>query len=199
MTNLLSSLSLNALGTDVPMEIAAISISPIDQTQQKSQYVIVSYWDTNEVAVFAHKRGYNFLKEVIRTGSLHSLPRSLLLYNFGSSQRPRKKDTRLTSGYLPYLLLGMADGSLTSYTFDDVQKIGKEDQYSIGDKKTVSLGTTPVSLTAMEPNDSSSAARAVCACGSHASFFFYNQGRLQQAPVLVNVRLTFPFLCWAPS
>jgi hypothetical protein len=176
----LCSISFNPFGSDAPKEISAISITPIDRTHHKSRYIVVSCWETNEVAILVHND--QSMTTVLKTGPHESFPRSLLLYNFGLDKRPKKKSGE--SDYLPYLLIGMADGTLTSYAFEaQSTETPKVKKYSLKDKKTVSLGTTPVNLTAVEFDDRP----AVCACGSRASFLFHSQGRLQQAPVLVNV------------
>lgn len=100
---------------------------------------------------------------------MSALPRSLLLYNFGRGTSSRKED------HHPHLLVGLADGTLVSYAFE-----GK----ALKDRRVTSLGTTPVTLVPTEVDDRP----AVCACGTRASFFYFNQGRVQSSPILANVR-----------
>jgi DNA damage-binding protein 1 len=193
----------------------------MDPARRRSQFIIVSCWETNEVVVLRHattterytdpaqpdepkiRMTESRLVSVMKTGPHPSCPRSLLLYNFGkgrvSHKKVKEEDTgrEITvldapSDYLPYLLVGMADGTLASYALDADKTDGEiVPEITLADRKIVSLGTTPVSLTVMELEGG---VPAVCACGSRASFFFHGQGRLQQSPVLVNVS----FICASP-
>lgn len=175
--------SSNPFGGENAKEISAISITPINPEHNRWPYIVVSSWETNEVAVLEHDR--KVIRTVAKTGPLPSFPRSLLLRNFGLDNKVQKEKKKSEADYLPYLLVGMADGTLASYVFD-VQTIegSKTKSYALKDEKITSLGTTPVSLTALEMDKKP----AVCACGSRASFLFHSQGRLRQAPILVNVR-----------
>lgn len=110
------------------------------------------------------------MEMLCRTEPLPSLPRSLLLYNFGRGQ------TRDAEDHMPHLLIGLSDGNLVTYSL--------EDRKTLRDRRMTSLGTTPVTIvpTMMDGRP------AVCACGTRASFFFYGQGRIQNSPILANVR-----------
>jgi DNA damage-binding protein 1 len=155
-------------------EIAAVSCTPLDSSKNYSTHFAVASWRTHVVEVLQTTRSENAqavdLTTICRTEPMSSLPRSLLLYNFGLAKVRKEED------YRPYLLAGLADGSLVSYVFDPKER-------KLKDKRMVSLGTTPVALVPITVNERPS----VCACGTRASFFFFVQGRLRHSPILVNV------------
>jgi DNA damage-binding protein 1 len=106
--------------------------------------------------------------------ALSALPRSVSLYNFGNHP-PGGPD------FHPYLLAGLADGTLVSFAMKD---------NSLSDKKVISLGDAPVCLAACEVENR----RAVFACGSRAAAIFWDKDRLQYPAVLlkVSVMVFFP-------
>jgi DNA damage-binding protein 1 len=114
---------------------------------------------------------------ICTTPSLPALPRSLLLHNFGSNHTDH-------SNYKPHLLIGLNDGTLISYVYDETDR-------TLSAKMTTSLGPAPVYLTAFDVDDTCS----VFACGSRAEVLYWDTQRLQHSPVSLKVRvadLVFP-------
>jgi DNA damage-binding protein 1 len=194
---------LNPFGTEQPADISAISCTHLNPARPTSSYIAVSSWKTNEVIILRTdgSSGLGYLQVVAKTEPHTSLPRSLLLCNFGLDVTSKKK---VEADYRPHLLVGMTDGTLVSYAFNKEADIiiGKLNYITLIDKKTTSLGTTPVSLTSVERTDSNLPGNVsgtmrptVCASGSRSTFLFWSQGRLQQSPILVNVSMVAIFLC----
>ena len=152
-----------------PLEIAAVSCAPFDTTKNYASTIAVSFWGTNRVTLLSLATAESYLSSLCEV-SLPSLPRSLLLHNFGTGRNKKEADFR------PHLLVGLGDGSVVSYVF-------KEKEGSLGDNKVFSLGTAPVSFSACAVDGR----RAVFASGSRASVLYWDRQRLHQSPVMVKV------------
>jgi len=98
---------------------------------------------------------------------LTSLPRSLLLYNFGSGRKLKEAD------YHPHLLVGLADGTVVSFNFRD---------NNLQEKKIFALGTAPVSFSTCKVDGRT----AIFASGSRASVLYWERQRLHQSPVMLK-------------
>ena len=108
------------------------------------------------------------LKPGVAWPSLPSLPRSVLLHNFGTGNRPKEADFR------PYVVAGLADGSVAC--------VGVRDE-ELRDVKMFPLGTAPVALARCSVDGK----RAVFANGSLSSVLYWDKQRLRQSHVMVKV------------
>ncbi|PCH40170.1 hypothetical protein WOLCODRAFT_67201 [Wolfiporia cocos MD-104 SS10] len=145
-------------------EISAISCAPFDSTKKFTKHVAVSFWGTNKVEILSLD---SKLTTLCKTDSLPALPRSLLLYNFGSGRSQKEADFR------PYLLVGLTDGSVVTYSFKEGE---------LKDKKLFALGTAPVSFTTCNIDGRT----ALFASGSRAAVLYWDRQRLQQSPVMLK-------------
>ncbi|KAA1475747.1 hypothetical protein DENSPDRAFT_842582 [Dentipellis sp. KUC8613] len=147
-------------------EIAVISCSPVDN-KPYSPYAVVGFWDTNSVEVLSLTSADSYLMPVCVGVTLPALPRSVLLHNLGADRKLKPLE------YQPYLLVGLADGTVLSYSF-----LNQE----LKDCRVTSLGAAPVTLTACGSEDKP----MVFASGSRAAVLFWNNGRFQNSPVLLK-------------
>ncbi|EPQ54734.1 hypothetical protein GLOTRDRAFT_116530 [Gloeophyllum trabeum ATCC 11539] len=152
---------------DGTKEIAAVSCLPIDPSKYYSTQVAVAFWASNEVKVLSITSAQNYLTPVCATGPLPSLPRSVLLYNFGTGVKSDSRD------YVPHLLVGLADGTALAFVYKD---------NTLSDKRVFSFGTGPVSLTPCEVDGK----RSVFACAKRSGLLFWEKQRLQLSPMLVK-------------
>ncbi|KAI0754895.1 mono-functional DNA-alkylating methyl methanesulfonate N-term-domain-containing protein [Daedaleopsis nitida] len=148
---------------DYPDEICAISCKPLDSSKSFAKSVAVSFWGSNKVAILS--LGQNLLAPVCEV-TTPALPRSLLLHNFGTSG-PTGGDFR------PYLLVGLADGTLLTYAFRDKELV---------DRKQSSLGNAPVSLSVVE----SEKRTVVLVSGTRANLLFWDRQRVRPSPVSIK-------------
>ncbi|KZT28894.1 hypothetical protein NEOLEDRAFT_1239376 [Neolentinus lepideus HHB14362 ss-1] len=149
-------------------EIAAISCLPMDSSKYYATQVAVAFWDTNEVKILSITSAQSYLTPVCTTGSLPSLPRSLLLHNFSLSSSATREWQDLS-----HLLVGLADGTALAYVYKDA---------TLSEKRVFSFGSGPVTLTPCKVDGK----RGVFACASRAGVVFWDKGRLQTAPMLVK-------------
>jgi DNA damage-binding protein 1 len=147
---------------DLREEISALSCTPLDPTRMFSLYVAVGFWSTYAVDLLSVASTDGLFKPVCNSISLPSLPRSLLLHDFGNA---------------PHLLVGLRDGTLVAFTF-----VKNEFQ----DKRVFSLGTEPVGLTQFEMGEK----KVVFASGGRAALFFLERGILQHSSILIKVNVT---------
>jgi DNA damage-binding protein 1 len=148
-------------------DISAISCLPLDPKQNSSQLIAVGFWGSNHVRILRQVDA-PALREDHKTDRLPALPRSLLLYNFGTNSKKKSPD------YHAHLLIGLADGSMVSFAYT---------AEGLKDKKVVPLGTSPVSLVPTEANRR----KSIFCCGTRASVVFWDRDRLQNAPALLKV------------
>ncbi|TRM61119.1 mono-functional DNA-alkylating methyl methanesulfonate N-term-domain-containing protein [Schizophyllum amplum] len=153
----------------VGSEIAAISAIPPEPKHGKipkqSSRIAVAYWDTRAIDIFRLKKsGNTIIAECIHTTDpLPALVRDLTVQHF----RPKDGER-----HPPYLFAALADGTVVTYALRDGVT---------GDRKIVSLGDTPVSLTVYSGADGES---AVFAAGQHAAVWSWEKQRLHHAAVL---------------
>ncbi|KAG6831954.1 hypothetical protein H0H92_006555 [Tricholoma furcatifolium] len=142
-------------------EICAISCLPLDPEKKFASHIVVSYWETKTIEVFSiDARG---LVSNAITPSLPAVARSVMLYNFTSQgDSPRQ-----------YLFAGLVNGSVAYFTWKDKQ---------INDRKILSLGNTPVSLSACQINGQ----RTVFAAGGRATIFSWEKKRLHNSPIMLR-------------
>ncbi|KAH8104484.1 mono-functional DNA-alkylating methyl methanesulfonate N-term-domain-containing protein [Cristinia sonorae] len=161
-----------------PREICAVSCIPFDRTKHFSLYIATTFWDANVVTILSLEKPDKYMTPVCSSSQLPSLPRSVLLHNFGTGNRGKDED------YRPYVLAGLTDGTVVSFAFRGNQ---------LQDKKTFGLGTAPVTLSPC----TAQGRNAVFASGSRAAILHWDRKRLRQSSnivtgVTVNTP-TFPF------
>ena len=100
--------------------------------------------------------------------TLPTLPRAVLLHNFGTGGRPKDPD------FHPHLLVGLADGTLVTYALRD----GK-----LHDRKQSALGNAPTSLSVCDVDGRT----VVFASGARSSVLFWDRQRVRPSPVSVKV------------
>lgn len=147
-------------------EISTVSCTPQDSSKYFSNYVTVSYWGENEIEVLTFdKQGFVL---VSKSPPLPALVRSAILYNFGSDTSPKGAD------YHPHVLAGLGDGSVVYFAWKDKQ---------FKEKKIISLGRAPVSLTVCQVDGK----RAVFAAGNRATVLSWEKKRLHTSPIMLKV------------
>ena len=152
-----------------PREISAVSCVPFDRTKHFGLYIAVSFWDSNTVTILSLEKPDRYMSPVCTSVELPSLPRSLMLHNFGSGNKSKDHD------FQPYVLAGLADGSAVTFAFRNNQLL---------DKKIFGLGTAPVVLSPCQVIGRFS----VFASGSRAAILHWDRKRLRQSPVMLKVK-----------
>ncbi|KAG5639200.1 hypothetical protein H0H81_005679 [Sphagnurus paluster] len=146
-------------------EISSISCTPLDPKSQFTKYITVSYWGTDVVEVFVFsKKGF---VSVSKSASLPALVCSVLLFNFGSDSDSKGHD------HHPYVLAGLADGSMAYFAWKDKK---------LDDKKIISLGNTPVSLTPCFVEGK----WAVFAAGSRSTLLTWEKKMVHSSPIMLK-------------
>ncbi|KIM43302.1 hypothetical protein M413DRAFT_444121 [Hebeloma cylindrosporum] len=148
-------------------EISAVSFIPLNPQKPFSMNVVVSYWSSNIIELFTIEKGTLTSSNETRTPPLPAVVRSILLYNFGSDTSSKGSD------YQPYLLAGLGDGSVVSFTLKDG---------SLKDQKILSLGHAPVTLTPCVVDGK----KSVFAAGNRATVFFCDKNRLVNSAVVLK-------------
>ncbi|KAH8114589.1 mono-functional DNA-alkylating methyl methanesulfonate N-term-domain-containing protein, partial [Phellopilus nigrolimitatus] len=143
--------------------ISALTISPLKPSANFASFVVLGFWSTHEVNVFALPNFELKGKPV----SLPHLPRSLLLYDFGDK----------SSDPHPHLMVGLADGSVFSFPFAK----GK-----LEEKKVVALGGSPVFLSSCSIDGKP----AILASGTRSVLFYWTKDTLGHSPILLKDVLT---------
>ncbi|CCM01903.1 uncharacterized protein FIBRA_03974 [Fibroporia radiculosa] len=149
------------------LEISAVSCSPFDTTKKYATCIGVSFWGTNRIAILSLESATSYLTTICESDPLPSLPRSLLLHNFGQDHNPKGAD------YHPHVLAGLVDGTLVSFSFREKD---------LKDKKTFALGDVPVALAKSTVDGKP----AIFASGSRASVLYWDRQRLHQSPVMIK-------------
>lgn len=150
-------------------EISALSLSRLESSRHAAILAVVGFWDSYEVHVYQIPAFELRCKQAVG-----SLPRSFLLHDFydGSSVSHR------------YLLVGQGDGTATTFAFEGFYN-AKDKKYhcDIKEKKDVSLGESPVVLTACSVGGKS----AVLASSNRSALFVWGKDSLHHSPVLLKV------------
>jgi DNA damage-binding protein 1 len=150
-------------------EISAVSCVPLNTTKRTSPTIVVSYWKSNAIEILqVTPKG---LESVYKSPTLPALVRSVLLYNFGSDTNPKGTD------YHPYLLAGLANGTVASFRWKDKQ---------LTDKKIIPLGHAPVNLTPCQVEGR----HAVFAAGNRATVLSFENKRLVHSPIMLKASHT---------
>lgn len=154
---------------DFPDEICAISCTPFDPSKNYATHIAVSFWSSNKIAVLSLDSPASYLGPICEV-SLPTLPRSILLHNFGTGARPKDADFR------PHLLAGLADGSVATFALRDGE---------LHDGKVSSLGNAPASLSLCAVDGRT----VVLAGGARSNVLYWDRQRIRPSPVGVKVRL----------
>ncbi|KAI0766387.1 CPSF A subunit region-domain-containing protein [Trametes elegans] len=146
-----------------PDEICAVSCTPFDPTKNYATSVAASFWGSNKVVVLSLESSEKYLSPVCEV-TLPTLPRAVLLHNFGTGARAKDADFR------PHVLAGLADGSVVTYALRDGQ---------LHDRKVSSLGDAPVSLSLCTIDGRT----VVFASGARANVLYWDRQRVRPSPV----------------
>ncbi|EMD31691.1 hypothetical protein CERSUDRAFT_109269 [Gelatoporia subvermispora B] len=150
-----------------PLDVSAVSCVPFDRTKNFATNIAVAFWGTNKVQILSMSSQDATLATVCEVSGLPSLPRSVLLHNFGTGRTKKEPD------YHPHVLVGLVDGSVISF---------KVVENELKEKKVFSLGIAPVSLSRCEVDDKIT----VFAVGSRTSVLYWDKQRLTNSPVMIK-------------
>ncbi|KAI8986077.1 CPSF A subunit region-domain-containing protein [Trametes punicea] len=151
---------------DFTDEICAISCTPLDSSKNYATSIAVSFWGSNKVYILSLDSPESYLSPVCEV-TLPTLPRAVLLHNFGTGVRPKDVD------FHPHLLVGLADGNVVTYAFRDGE---------LQDRKASSLGNAPASLSVCSIDGRT----VVFASGARASVLYWDRQRVRPSPVGVK-------------
>ncbi|KAJ7695700.1 mono-functional DNA-alkylating methyl methanesulfonate N-term-domain-containing protein [Mycena rosella] len=143
--------------------VSALSCMPLDPRCSASEFVVVAYWQTNEIEVLQQVPG-GFVS-VCKTAPLGAVVRSLLLHDFGAGDGDAQ----------PYLFAGLGDGSLVYFPWN-------EQAHALGEPKLASLGNLPVCLTPCVVDGK----KALLAAGSRAMVLSWERERIHNSPVVLK-------------
>ncbi|KAJ7134358.1 CPSF A subunit region-domain-containing protein [Mycena epipterygia] len=144
-------------------QISALSCTPLDSGHSESEFIIVSYWGTNDIEILRQTR--HAFVSVCKTEPLGAVVRSLLLYEFGSPD----------GGSHPYLLAGLGDGSFAYFAWNEQEGI-------LGEPKLASLGNLPVCFTPCVVEGK----KALFAAGSRAMVLSWEREHIHNSPVMLK-------------
>lgn len=149
-------------------EISAVTCLPLDSTKSYAVNIAVGFWMSKTVKILSLLEEPYTMKDVCKTSELPAAPRSLLLYNFTCEPGGKSPQSH------PHLLVGLVDGSLATFTFQNG---------TLGDQKLVSIGNLPVTMHTCRIRDRPT----VFACGGRTSILFWERERLQHSPLMLKV------------
>ncbi|KAL1748361.1 mono-functional DNA-alkylating methyl methanesulfonate N-term-domain-containing protein [Schizophyllum fasciatum] len=153
-------------------EIAAIAVLPPEPKAGKlpksSKYIAVAYWDRPGIDILKLRQSGGPSGVVAEcthtTDALPALVRGLTVQHFGGQFKERHT----------YLIAGLANGAVVTYALrDGVTR----------DRKVVSLGSAPVSLTVYHSEEGEP---MVFAAGQHAALWSWEKKRLHHAAVMLR-------------
>ncbi|KAG9315581.1 CPSF A subunit region-domain-containing protein [Chiua virens] len=150
-------------------EISAVTCLPLDSTKPYATHIAVGFWMSKVVKILSLPSRDGAIKDVCGTSKLPAAPRSLLLYNFSSEPGPGGEPSQAH----PHLLVGLVDGSLATFPFQN--KI-------LGEQKLISIGNLPVTMHTCRIRGRPT----VFACGSRTSILFWERERLQHSPLMLK-------------
>ncbi|KAJ7645598.1 mono-functional DNA-alkylating methyl methanesulfonate N-term-domain-containing protein [Mycena polygramma] len=146
-------------------EVSALSCIPVGTS---SDYLAVAYWKTNDIEILRQVPGKGSsgrtFELVCRTNPLGAVVRSLLLYDFGTSDDSH-----------PYLVAGLGDGSLVTFAWN-------EQQGTLGKPSLASLGALPVCFTPYTVG----AKNVLFAAGSRAMVLSWERDSIRHSPVILK-------------
>ncbi|KAF8333519.1 mono-functional DNA-alkylating methyl methanesulfonate N-term-domain-containing protein [Cantharellus anzutake] len=152
-----------------PREVCALSINPMwSSFPHESRVLAAAFWGSNAVNLLKLPTLQPVSAIPLSQGESH-LPRSVLLHTFGDTQ--------------PYLLAGLADGSLVAY---ELEKRTLEPR----GKRVMGLGNLPMILT---PCRHGADKPVVFVSGNRPAVLFLDNGRLQHSPIVLKASRGFGF------
>ena len=111
-------------------------------------------------------------KQMCSSEPYSSVPRSVLLHNFGTSHDRNQPD------YRPHLMVGLADGTVVLQAYN-------ASEYKLQVPNISTLGGAAVHLTSYDVDGR----RCVFACGNFGEVYYWNNTRLQRSPISLRVRM----------
>lgn len=151
-------------------EISSVSCLPVDPTKPYTPQVVVGFWGSNRVQILSVIDSSNPFKQICSSEPYSSVPRSVLLHNFGTSYDRNQPD------YRPHLIVGLADGTVVSQAYN-------ASEYKLQPPNVSILGGAAVHLTSYDVDGKP----CVFACGSLGEVYYWNNARLQRSPISLKV------------
>lgn len=153
-------------------EISCVSCLPVDPTKPYTPQVVVGFWESNRVQILSIIDGSNHFKLICSSEPYSSVPRSVLLHNFGTSRDRNQPD------YRPHLMVGLADGTVVSQAYNS-------SEYTLEPPNSSALGGAVVHLVSYDVGGEP----CVFACGNIGEVYYWNNTRLQRSPISLKVRM----------
>ena len=144
----------------------------MDPTKPYSPQVAVGFWGSNRVQILSIIDSSNPFKRICSSEPYSSVPRSVLLHNFGTSHDRNQPD------YRPHLMVGLADGTVVSQAYNSAE-------YKLMPPNISTLGGATVHLTSYDVDGRP----CVFACGGLGEVYYWSNARLQRSPVSLKVSL----------
>jgi DNA damage-binding protein 1 len=154
-------------------EISCLSCLPVDPSKPFTPQVVVGFWGSNRVKIFSVIDNSNPFKLICSSEPYSSVPRSVLLHNFGTSNERSQPD------YRPHLMAGLADGTVVSQAYNS-------SEHQLRPPNISTLGGAAVHLTSYEVDGR----RCVFACGKIGEVYYWNNTRLQRSPISLKVSMS---------
>ena len=151
-------------------EISCLSCLPVDPAKPYAPQVLVGFWGSNRVQILSVIDSSNPFKHICSSEPYSSVPRSVLLHNFGTSHDRNLPD------YRPHLMVGLADGTAVSQAYNALE-------YKLQPPNVSTLGGAAVHLTPYDIDGR----RCVFACGNIGEVYYWNNTRLQRSPISLKV------------
>ncbi|KAN0061664.1 hypothetical protein ACQY0O_005655 [Thecaphora frezii] len=153
-------------------EAACLDISPL-HALRSAEHCAVGFWGSRTAQIFTLPELKPVGQSSFAQERLASLPRSILLHRF---------DTATGDGAagVPYLLLGLGDGTLISHRLSLPDAESYSDTVGVFDQKVVSLGSRALRL---EPIQTSQGLLAVSVAGERPTIVFADAKRLSYSAV----------------
>ncbi|ESK85005.1 uv-damaged dna-binding [Moniliophthora roreri MCA 2997] len=159
-------------------EISAISVTPLKDSEVSTRFFAVAFWTTNQIKIYKYTP--NGFKVQFQSMPLPATVRSLLFYDLGLGKTSKDSD------HHPCLFAGLANGSIVSFSLSFEWKTTTNDEFMVlrglKDMKIVSLGETPVSLSACPVKGK----RAVIATGTRTAVLTWERSRVRHSPVTLK-------------
>lgn len=144
----------------------------MDPTKPYTLQVVVGFWGSNRVQILSIIDGSNPFKIICSSEPYSSVPRSVLLHNFGMSHDRNQPD------YRPHLMVGLADGIVVSQAYN-------VSEYKLQSPNISALGGAAAHLTCYDIDGR----RCLFACGDIGEVYYWNNTRLQRSPISFKVRM----------
>ena len=144
----------------------------MDPTKPYTPQIVVGFWGSSRVQILSTIDSSSPFKHICSSEPYLSVPRSVLLHNFGTSHDRNQPD------YRPHLMVGLADGSVVSQAYN-------ASEYKLQPPNLSILGGAAVHLTSYDVDGR----RCVFACGNLGEVYYWNNTRLQRSSISLKVRM----------